>query len=136
MLWDMPPRTKAKYDILTRYLQAWFAILAQDSSPGRFLYIDGFAGPGEYRDGEPGSPMLVLDVILQHQLFSRITRPGMDLVFVFIESDLARFTNLQQKLMEYEFPLNMHVSPVRETFEDYLGAQLRGLENQHLSLTP
>jgi hypothetical protein len=49
------------------------------------LYIDGFAGPGEYQGKEPGSPVLALQVVTEHSLLPRLSRPGMELVFVFIE---------------------------------------------------
>ncbi len=133
-LWDIEPHTRAKHDILTYYLKGWFP--AQAGVPRRLLYIDGFAGPGEYRGGEPGSPVLALNVVLQHQLFSRITRPGMDLVFVFIEADRARFVNLQRKLSEFRLPSNIHVHPEHATFEEYVGTRLEALEQQNLTMAP
>jgi hypothetical protein len=39
-------------------------------SYGRFpelLYVDGFAGPGEYSDGEDGSPIIALKAALGHK---------------------------------------------------------------------
>ncbi|GAI63170.1 unnamed protein product, partial [marine sediment metagenome] len=38
--WPLEPHTKAKHEILKRYLYAWFPILA--SSHRRILYVDGF----------------------------------------------------------------------------------------------
>ncbi len=58
VLWALEPHTAAKHAILRRYLQAWFPIMA--SANARFLYIDGFAGPGEYSGGEDGSPVIAL----------------------------------------------------------------------------
>ena len=136
VLWDIEPHTQAKHDILTSYLKAWFAILAQSRNPRRLLYIDGFAGPGEYRGGEPGSPILALDVVLQHQLFKNITRPGMELVFVFIEADRDRFENLSYKLSEFQLPSNILIHLEHATFEEYLEARLQELEKRQLSLAP
>lgn len=133
-LWDIEPHTQAKHDILTYYLKGWFP--AQAGVPRRLLYIDGFAGPGEYRGGEPGSPILALNVVLQHQLLARITRPGMDLVFVFIEAEHPRFVNLQRRLQGYTLPSNIHVHAEHATFEEYLGARLEALEQQQLRLAP
>jgi three-Cys-motif partner protein len=62
-IWQLEPHTRAKHEILKRYLQAWMVILSQ----GKFseiLYIDGFAGPGEYEGGEVGSPIIALDTAL------------------------------------------------------------------------
>ncbi len=55
--WECKPRTKAKLEILNRYLGAWFSILA-NSGFRHVFYIDGFCGPGEYDGGEEGSPTI------------------------------------------------------------------------------
>ena len=136
MLWEIEPHTQAKHSILSYHLKAWFAILAQARFTRRLIYIDGFAGPGEYSKGELGSPILAPDVVLQHQLFNNITLPGMEIVFVFIEADRDIFTNLQQKLRGYILPPNIHVDLQHATFEEYLGKQLERLGTQHLSLAP
>jgi len=65
------------------------------------LYIDGFAGAGEYEAGEDGSPIIALKVARDHKLSAKLQRPGMELVFFFIEGDKARFENLEGKLAEY-----------------------------------
>ncbi len=46
--WDLEDHTRAKHEILRRYLNAWFPILAQGGFP-RMVLIDGFAGPGSTR---------------------------------------------------------------------------------------
>ncbi len=56
-LWECKPRTKAKLEILNHYLGAWFGILAR-SGFDHVYYIDGFCGPGEYKNGEEGSPAI------------------------------------------------------------------------------
>ncbi len=64
--WSIPPHTRAKHEILRYYLGAWFPILA--TIQHRLLYIDGFAGPGEYEGGEDGSPIIALKVAKDHKL--------------------------------------------------------------------
>jgi three-Cys-motif partner protein len=54
-IWKLEPHTRAKHEILKRYLQAWMIILSQGRFP-EILYIDGFAGPGEYEGGKPDLP--------------------------------------------------------------------------------
>lgn len=44
--WQIEAHTEAKHDILRYYLGAWFPILAR--AQRRLIYVDGFAGPGEY----------------------------------------------------------------------------------------
>jgi three-Cys-motif partner protein len=58
--WDLAPHTAAKLDILGAYLRAWFPIVSQSRSFDRIIYIDGFAGPGRYKQGEDGSPIIAL----------------------------------------------------------------------------
>lgn len=55
----MKPHTKAKHDILERYLERWFPILS--SWQRGVAYIDGFAGPGVYSKDERGSPIIALN---------------------------------------------------------------------------
>jgi three-Cys-motif partner protein len=64
-VWPLEPHTAMKHEILRRYFQAWLPILAQTS--GRVVYIDGFAAPGEYRNGEDGSPVIVLKAARDHK---------------------------------------------------------------------
>jgi len=58
--WDLAPHTAAKLEILAAYLGAWFPIVGQSHSFDRIIYIDGFAGPGRYKQGEDGSPIIAL----------------------------------------------------------------------------
>jgi hypothetical protein len=45
-IWPIEPHTAAKHQILRKYLDAWFPILATYNK--RIVYVDGFAGPGRY----------------------------------------------------------------------------------------
>ena len=60
----MVPHTAAKHLLLKRYLDRWFPILGKYNQ--RINYIDGFAGPGEYEGGEPGSPLLAIEAAKYH----------------------------------------------------------------------
>jgi hypothetical protein len=62
--WDLAPHTAAKLDILGAYLRAWFPILSRGRNFDRIIYIDGFAGPGRYNQGEDGSPIVALKAAL------------------------------------------------------------------------
>ena len=37
-------------------------------------YIDGFCGPGRYKGGEPGSPLIALNVALNQKLSGNIIK--------------------------------------------------------------
>lgn len=58
-VWDADSHTLAKIAILNGYLDAWFPILGTKISKS-LVYIDGFAGPGKYRCGAAGSPMVAI----------------------------------------------------------------------------
>src|SRR5688572_18089678 len=92
--WRLEPHTRAKHEILRRYLQAWTPILSKSGSP-RILYIDGFAGPGRYAGGEDGSPVIALQAALRHR-----ERIHSEICFLFIEEDRERAAMLEQIVAE------------------------------------
>ena len=65
-VWEAEPHTVAKHGILRAYLEAWVAILSNSRFGTELLFVDGFAGPGEYRGGEPGSPIVAMKSVLDH----------------------------------------------------------------------
>jgi three-Cys-motif partner protein len=58
--WDADPHTIAKIAILKNYLHAWFRILGKTRKGQTLLYVDGFAGPGYYKNHPEGSPLAAL----------------------------------------------------------------------------
>lgn len=65
------PHTKAKHRILRAYLERWLVILDRNAqriqrSQQRLLYVDGFAGAGEYERGVQGSPQVPIDAVVEH----------------------------------------------------------------------
>ncbi len=90
-LWPLQRHTKAKHEVLIRYIDAWMPIL------GRWwphlLIVDGFAGPGRYAGGEPGSPLLLLGAYVDHHA-DLSTTPH----YVFIERDKARLDHLTNEI--------------------------------------
>lgn len=134
--WPIPQHTKAKHEILRYYLGAWFPILA--SVYRRLLYIDGFAGPGEYKGGEYGSPIIALEVARDHALKHKFTRSGMDLVFVFVENHEARYQNLERKIAELkpQLPDAFRVETYPASFEEVFDTMLSKIEEQNKQLAP
>lgn len=119
--WPRPPHTKAKHDILTRYLGAWFAIFGRSRAHKRVVVLDGFAGPGRYDNGEPGSPVLALDTLLGHDAFANFV--GTEFVFIFNERDSDRYASLEEVLAETvrdrePWPTSVRVLPRNENFQD------------------
>ena len=93
VLWKRDEHTEGKHLVLEQYLKAWFPILGMGSTNGRILFVDGFAGPGEYEGGEEGSPVVAMRVLAEHSARSRIAA---EVVFHFIERDPARAQHLQR----------------------------------------
>src|SRR5262245_5580129 len=102
-IWALEPHTRAKHEILKRYLQAWMIILSQGRFP-EILYIDGFAGPGEYSGGERGSPIIALDTALGYKP-SLIAK----LRFLFVEKDSDRADHLRRLIAARTLPGNFSV---------------------------
>ena len=48
--------------------------------------IDGFAGPGEYEDGEPGSPLLAIEAAKVHVEHGTLA-PTVEINFGFVEAN-------------------------------------------------
>jgi three-Cys-motif partner protein len=76
-------------------------------SQGRFpeiLYIDGFAGPGEYEAGESGSPIIALDTALGFQppLSAKVH-------FLFVEERSDRANHLRKQVALRTLPSNFSV---------------------------
>jgi three-Cys-motif partner protein len=106
-VWEIEPHTQAKHELLTRYLNAWFPILGSWNT--KVFYIDGFAGPGTYKAGEPGSPLLAIDAARQQQRFLKDSK----VLFLFNESEKERHDELRGRIDQIEDDLP-------DTFDLYL----------------
>ena len=93
--WPISPHTAAKHDLYRQYLRKWFPILVQGWG-GRATYAEGFAGPGVYTRGEPGSPVIALRTLWDEGLVGSATR-AVRLLFV---DDDARCVELLQRRLE------------------------------------
>ena len=105
-VWEIEPRTKAKHEILRRYLQAWTPILTMGGFP-QVLYIDGFAGPGRYSSGEDGSPIIALNTALERPIPIKTT-----VQFVFVEKDKDRAENLNGLIQDNSLPANVNTQVI------------------------
>lgn len=126
--------TLTKHEILRRYLQAWLPIMATHN--GRIVFIDGFAGPGCYSGGEPGSPVIAMDTLLQHPYF-RQPRPRREVVFVFIEKKPAFVAALRRELAKFEpVPSWVKVAVYQGDFAEHLERILDEVEVEGGHLAP
>lgn len=93
-IWDRDGHTGAKHDLLRRYLQAWVPILL--STNPRVTYAEGFAGPGVYKGGEPGSPVIALETFSAYP--DKLSMPGREAHLLFVEEHHGRAARLSQEL--------------------------------------
>ena len=131
-VWEIEPHTKAKHEILKSYLGAWFPILT-NSRERRIVFVDGFAGPGIYEGGEPGSPIVALTTARDHKL-----RLNGEIVFWFIESRQDRFDNLADELGKIEATLPANFKILRECskFDETINKTLDAIEGDNARLAP
>ncbi len=145
-VWHAEPHTLVKHAILRRYLQAWFPILTQQAArlkqqfgslkAREILYVDGFAGPGEYERGEPGSPVIALEAALQHS----VSFP-MPVTMLFIEQREDRFKHLCKvlapRLKQAQISPNVHaIDPIPGDCDAILSAKLDECELKGIKFGP
>jgi len=110
--WTLEPHTRAKHEILRRYLEAWTPIMGLGGFP-TIAYVDGFAGPGVYSGGEDGSPIIALKAALQHR-----ARIKANVLFLFIEKEKDRAEKLDELVSALGLPKNFRARVVGgKTFE-------------------
>jgi len=134
--WKLEPHTAAKHEILRQYLNAWFPILG--SQHERVVFLDGFAGPGIYEDGEPGSPIIALRTLLEHAFFPRMS---CQFAFFFLENRRNRYDSLVEQLAAFTrtrggLPPNVTVTHQRTTFEQAASGLVDDLQQQRTRLAP
>jgi three-Cys-motif partner protein len=143
VLWNLESHTAAKHRVLRAYLDAWIPVMAHQALlAGRFsterprlLFVDGFAGPGRYAHGEPGSPLILLDALLSHSAFDRFD--GVSFVFLFIEHDDRRVRHLEQEVAALgALPGNVSVHIEHGEFEKTFGSLLDEATGSGRTLVP
>jgi three-Cys-motif partner protein len=131
-LWKLEAHSVGKHQVLKRYLDAWFPKLGRWG--GRILFIDGFCGPGEYANGEPGSPLVALDAFVSHSGRELI---GAEVVFLFGDEDKRRVAHLSTLVQKrHPLPQKMKVSFGCGDFNAMMSATLDKLDTDHKQLAP
>lgn len=128
-IWKIEPHTEAKHAILRKYLDAWLPIITRWN--GRVLYIDGFAGPGEYTGGKDGSPIIAIKAVLEHR-----TKIMSQIKMYFIESDKKRCEFLERRIAHLEIPSNIDTNCLCARFDEILTEILDYIDEQKTRLAP
>lgn len=140
LLWKLEPHTRAKHEILKHYLAAWFPIMALGGHHRRVIYLDAFAGPGIYEKGEPGSPIIALDTLVNHDSFRKFK--DTKFLMFFVEADAARIVSLNAEIENFwnncanGKPVNVDVFVEHATFSGTADRLLDDLETRGQLLAP
>ncbi len=132
-LWPLEDHTIGKHAVLQHYMDAWLPIML--SSNEKVLFIDAFAGPGEYRDGEQGSPVIALEAFRKHNSLHLMKG---EISFIFIEKYPRRAEHLKQVVSGYQdgLPAKCKVGVFQGTFTNEMTNALDAIDLQKNSLAP
>lgn len=93
-IWKLEDHTRAKHELLTRYLKRWVPIFQHGyGRRDHLVFVDGFAGPGVYADDEPGSPVLMI-----REFLNADRQPTTTLHCFFVEKDKKRVAELERRV--------------------------------------
>ncbi|MDN4640768.1 three-Cys-motif partner protein TcmP [Agreia sp. PsM10] len=118
--WELDPHTRAKHQLLERYLGAWFPKMA--SWNRRVVFLDGFAGRGVYEDGTHGSPVIALRRLVDHRHAPKMS--SCNFQFYFIEKNKENAESLADTIDRFrknEASLvteNVKTVVINDTFEN------------------
>jgi three-Cys-motif partner protein len=130
-LWEAAPHTRAKIEIVSRYLYLWFEILGRTKKINRLVYIDGFAGPGEYTNLPIGSPVAVLNQAKRALFNADSPLRSKELRFHFIEKQKWVVEQLHGKLSAIKLQSQIRWRVHRGAFEEKIGAIVTDVREGH-----
>lgn len=133
--WDAySPLQHKKHELIRRYLGGWFPKLA--SWAGQVLYIDTHAGRGRHAGGEPGSPLVALETLLNHHYLDALLKKA-KFIFHFIEVDAGNLEALRREIASLgELPVGISVVPHGGESFSVLRDTLTQLRESASSLAP
>jgi three-Cys-motif partner protein len=124
-LWDAKPHTIAKIKILEEYLFPYFQIIGRTYS-NSILYVDGFAGPGRYKNHPDGSPIASLRAATKAVAAAAGEFKAKSIIAVFVEIDNSR-CELLAKAVE---PFRKNAKLEIVVYEDDFATAIQELKKQ------
>lgn len=93
--------SKKKHQVLRKYLTEYLQIrcVVPQQSRFRFAVVDGFAGAGAYQGGEPGSPLIFLELLLEQSQEINVRRAADGMAIIDFEC-LLIFNDLDKDAIE------------------------------------
>jgi three-Cys-motif partner protein len=113
------------------YLDAWLPIISFGNT--RILFIDGFAGPGEYVDGEDGSPQIAMRALVEHS-----GKIKAEVKYFFIEADKARAQHLKTIVEGWKskVPATTTTTVIQSAFDNTMTQIFDYLDEKKTKLAP
>lgn len=96
--WSLDEHTRRKHRVLSYYLQIWSQILGNPFA--NLVYWDFFAGRGDYSGGEPGSPLIAMDISEKRFQEGNSRGRPINMTCIFVEKDKQCFYYLQDLLRD------------------------------------
>ena len=87
-----------KHELIRCYLNGWYPKLGYWA--GRVLYGETHAGRGKYSTGDPGSPVVALRTLLDHNSRDQLLAKS-EFHFLFIERDAENLAQLRSELTTF-----------------------------------
>ncbi len=132
-LWPLGEHTPGKHLVLRNYLNAWLPILGMTQD--RIVFIDGFAGPGQYTEGEPGSPIIAVRALKEHVAKAKFSAE-VKFVFVELEPDRAQYLERLVEAEKADLPGNCDALVVQGRFDATMTTLLDDIESKMKALAP
>lgn len=133
-IWEAPPHTIAKIVMLGRYLFVWFSMLGRTFKNKDLWYIDGFAGPGEYKNFNNSSPIAAIKAA--EAALKSTNWQGGKIFCLFVEEDKARFDHLSKLVSHLTLDDRVVVLLHNGTFSDGIAWLKKQSKNPFTSNSP
>ncbi|HEY4673594.1 MAG TPA: three-Cys-motif partner protein TcmP [Nitrososphaerales archaeon] len=127
--WKMREHTRVKHELLSKYLDGWIRILGKYNP--QLVYFDGFAGRGEYVDGQIGSPIIAMQVAEKYKDYIE------SFTCIMVEANPDNFQNLKTVVEREKGKYSKaKVSIYNQQFANVIEQQLKQLEQKGLRSYP
>ncbi len=119
-IWNAEPHTIAKIKILQSYFYVWVEIFGRSWRGQNLLYVDGFAGPGKYKNYDKGSPVAAIEAAKAALSSVGDKWVAGEVNCAFIELDTKRFTHLEAVLKSIPKHSKLKIHSFNTSFVDGL----------------
>ncbi|WP_158291338.1 three-Cys-motif partner protein TcmP [Desulfosporosinus sp. Sb-LF] len=120
---EKKPWSVIKDELLGCYLKPYFSKILATQRP--VFYVDAFAGKGIFLDGNPGSPLIALEIISKVLSITNFRKPIIKSCLI----ELNHASDLQENVNKYK-----DVTVIVGKYEENIEQQLQGKQSQNVFL--